>query len=104
MRIHMRWFMLPALHMLGLFASVSQGDAPVNGAFFFNAPLYAKQLVSVLVTCAHSAVGTTTIYWFMYGIARTFGTTMDIPFEDRADVDASQHCEHAYASDAKVSR
>ena len=87
--------------LTGLFATVHSdnlvGGANVDGAFYYNAPLYAKQIVSILVTVLLSVVMTTAIYWVLWVCAKICRTDMRIPDEEQHDPDASQHGERAYS-------
>lgn len=66
--------------LTGLFADVGQGSG-VNGAFFYNDILYAKQIAGVLVVVFLSVVATTVIYWTLWAAAKALGTTIVIPEE-----------------------
>lgn len=83
--------------LTGLFATVSANPGGVDGAFYKNAPLYGKEIAAILVTVAFAVIGTSIIYWVLWGLAKAMGTEITIPRDLQANVDASQHGEKAYA-------
>lgn len=83
--------------LTGLFASTHE-SSPVDGAFYFNAPLFGKQIACILVTVLLCVVMTSVIYWVLWGISKAFRTDMRILDEDERDPDASQHGETAYTA------
>ena len=93
--------------LTGLFATYTQSGistityGQANGAFYYNAPTFYKQIVAILVTIAFSVIGTSAIFWIITGLARLFRTDIRIPVEEGHSVDASQHGENAYGA-AKV--
>jgi Amt family ammonium transporter len=82
--------------LTGLFAEQEFNAGGFNGAFFFNAPQFGKQIVGVLVTVLMSTVSTTVIYWVLWACAKLLKTTLVISPENQDNVDVSQHGEKAY--------
>lgn len=65
--------------LTGLFASIEYGASSVDGGFYGNGLLFAKQLAGVCAAVLMSVVMTTAIYWFLQGCARLFNTDIRIP-------------------------
>lgn len=81
--------------LTGLFAARKEGST-VDGAFYFNQPLFGTQIAAVLVTVLFSVVTTTIIYWLLWAVAKAVGTELTLPAGEQATADVSQHGERAY--------
>lgn len=88
--------------LTGLFATRYGAYAPNDGAFYFNAPQYGKQIAGILVTVFLSVVATTVIYWTLWVLAYAFGSSLTIPKEDQDNADVSQHGESAYSKEVET--
>lgn len=72
--------------LTGLFANVEE-DSPVNGAFYGNGMLFAKQLAALLVTVTLCVVMTTVCYWVVWAVAWVTGWPIRVPDDKQAQID-----------------
>ena len=77
--------------LVGLFAdfnysgATNVNGAPVNGAFYGNSMQLAYQCAGVTVTIVFTAIGTTSIYWFVWLVAAALKDTMTITDSEHSD-------------------
>ena len=86
----------------GLFANSWVSDAKyptgayIDGSFYHNPILLAKQCAGISVTVLYTAVATSVIFGALWALARACGDRMELAKEERDFPDASQHGESAY--------
>jgi len=85
--------------LTGILADARQsGLAGESGAAFGSPMQLARQAVGILAVLAISTLGTTAIFWALWLLAWARGDRLDVPAEQRAQLDSYQHGEAAYFS------
>jgi hypothetical protein len=81
--------------LTGLFTTTQTGMT-VNGGFYGDGMLYARQIAAILVTVLFSVIGTSIIFGVLYGLSVVFKN--DMHFGAGVEPDLAAHGENAYNS------